>query len=173
MNVIINLNNADTLVKEYLERGKGLFNDGKIEKAFKDFNKAIFINNEYAQTYLVKAQAHIEMYEVEEAEKCIVQYLKLVPGDATGYWKLVDIHDLTGDFDKCLYYCNKLLENHGENAHIYLKKAEFLVLLNDFSKAIECFDICLKLSPNCYEALCGKENAQLSLCKNKMLPLYK
>ena len=132
MNVIINLNNADALVKEYLERGKGLFNDGKIEKAFKDFNKAIFINNEYAQTYLVKAQAHIEMYEVTEAEECVKKFLELAPGDPRGYLKLIDINDLTGDFDKCIYYCEKLLETHDENADIYLKKAEYLALLNDY-----------------------------------------
>ena len=128
----IALSNDEILVKEYIARGKGYFNDGNIKKAFKSFNKAILLNSEYAQAYLVKAEAHIEMYEVEEAEKCITQYLKLVPGDAKGYWKLVDIHDLTGDFDKCLYYCNKIIEKYGENSHICLKKAEFLVLLDDF-----------------------------------------
>ena len=169
----ITLSNDEILIKEYIAKGKGLFNDGEIKKAFKAFNKAIFLNSEYAQAYLVKAEAHIEMYEVEEAEKCIAQYLKLVPGDAKGYWQLVVLHDLTGDFDKCLYYCDKILESHEKNINIYLKKAEVLVLLYDFNKAIEFFDICLKIDPNCYEALCGKDHAQLSLCNSKMLPLGK
>ena len=120
MNNTINIRNDDTLVEEYLVRGKGLFNDGKIEKAFKTFNKAIFLNNEYAHTYLVKAQAHIEMYEVEEAQKCIKKFLKLVPGDPRGYLKLIDINDLIGDFDKCVYYCEKLLETQSNNVDIYL-----------------------------------------------------
>lgn len=165
--------NDDNLVKEYLERGKGLFNDGEIVKAFKDFNKAIFLNNQYAEAYLVKAQAHIEMYEAYEAEECINKYLKLVPGDPKGYWKLVDINDLTGDFDKCIYYCEKLLERDGENVSIYLKKAEFLGLINDYKRALECFDECLKLSPNFYDALCGKANVLLSLRnKKEALEIY-
>jgi tetratricopeptide (TPR) repeat protein len=127
----IDSSNDDTLVKGYIERGKGLFNDGEIEKAFKDFNKAIFLNNEYAEAYLVKAEAHIEMYEVQEADKCLKKFLKLAPGDRRGYLKLIDINDLTGDFDKCIYYCEKFLETQGENVDIYLKKAEFLALLND------------------------------------------
>lgn len=125
----INLNNNEALIKAYIERGKGLFNDGEIEKAFKDFNKAILLNNEYAEAYFVKAQAHLEMYEVEEAEKCITKYLKLIPDDPRAYWKLIDIHDLTGDFNKCLYYCEKLLEYDSDNSGIHLKRAEFLALL--------------------------------------------
>ena len=169
----INLNNNDTLAHEYIERGKGLFNDGEVEKAFKDFTKAIFLNNEYAEAYFVKGQAHIEMYEAYEAEKCIKKYLKLVPNDPKGYWKLIDINDLTGDFDKCVYYCEKLLESDGSNANIYFKKAEFLALLNDFRKALECFDECLKLCPNFYDALCGKASMLLSLHnKNEALEIY-
>ncbi|MBZ9622801.1 hypothetical protein G9F71_008045 [Clostridium sp. FP2] len=169
----INLNNNDTLAREYIERGKGLFNDGEIEKAFKDFDKAIFLNNEYAQAYLVKGQAHIDMYEACEAEKCIKKYLKLVPGDAKGYWKLIDIHDLTGDFDKCVYYCEKLLEMDASNINIYFKKAEFLALLNDFREALECFETCLNLCPDFYEALCGKASMLLALRnKKEALEIY-
>lgn len=169
----INLNNNDTLAREYIERGKGLFSHGEIEKAFKEFNKAIFLNNEYAEAYLVKGQAHIDMYEVCEAEKCIKKYLKLVPGDPKGYWMLIDIHDLTGDFDKCVYYCEKLLESDGLNIDLYFKKAEFLALLNDFRRALECFDICLKLYPDFYEALCGKASMLLSLRnKKEALEIY-
>ncbi|MGH4122166.1 MAG: tetratricopeptide repeat protein [Clostridium sp.] len=168
----INLNNDD-LVREYIERGKGLFNDGEIEKAFKEFNKAIFLNNEYAQAYLVKGQAHIDMYEVCEAQKCIKKYLELVPGDAKGYWKLIDIHDLTGDFDKCVYYCEKLIQNDSSNVDIYFKKAEFLALLNDFRSALDCFDICLELCPDFYDALCGKANMLLTLRnKKEALEIY-
>ncbi|MBZ9607048.1 hypothetical protein G9F73_004275 [Clostridium estertheticum] len=167
MKTSIRLSDDETLIKEYIERGKGLFNDGKIEKAFKNFNKAIFLNTEYAQAYFVKAQAYIEMYEAYEAEKCINKYLQLVPGDPKGYWKLIDINDLTGDFDKCIYYCEKLLEADKQNTNIYLKKAEFLAIINDFEKALECFDESLKLSPDFYDALCGKGSALLSLHKGK------
>ncbi|MBU3143375.1 lipopolysaccharide assembly protein LapB [Clostridium sp. CF012] len=169
----ISLNNNEDLAREYIERGKGLFNDGEIEKAFKEFNKAIFLNNEYEAAYLVKGQAHIDMYEAYEAEKCIKKYLKLVPGDPIGYWKLINIHDLTGDFDKCVYYCEKLLEGDSSNIDIYFKKAEFLALLNDFRRALECFDICLKLNPYFYEALCGKASMLLSLHnKREALEIY-
>ena len=159
----INLINDELLIKEYIERGKGLFNDGETQKAFKNFNKAILLNNKYALTYLVKGQAHLELYEVEEAEKCLRIYVKLVPKDPKGYWKLIDIHDLTGEFDKCIVYCNMLIENDYKNPIIHMKKAEFLALLNSFEQAINCFDICLKLDPNFYDAICGKASALLSL----------
>jgi tetratricopeptide (TPR) repeat protein len=167
MNNSIKSINDETLIKEYIERGKGLFNDGEFEKAFKNFNKAILLNNECAEAYLVRAQARIQMYEVEEAEKDITKYLELMPNDPKGYWKLIDIHDLTGDFDRCIYYCEKLLESNGENANIHLKKAEFLALLYEFKEALKCFDICLKLIPNFYDALCGKASALLSLHNKK------
>ena len=169
----INLISDDALVKQYIERGKGLFNDGKIEKAFRNFNKAIFINNKCSEAYFVKAQAHIKIYEVDDAENCMKNYLKLVPDDPKAYWKLIDIHDLTGDFDKCIYYCEKLLENDDKNAMVHLKKGEFLAILNDFKKALDCFDSCLKLSPDFYDALCGKASVLLSLHnKDDALKMY-
>jgi len=157
----------ETLIKEYIEKGKGLFNDGEIEKAFKNFNKAILLNNNCAEVYFIKAQAYIELYETCEAEKCIKKYLSLVPNDPKAYWMLVDINDLSGDFDKCIYYCEKLLENDKKNVNIYLKKAEFLAILNDFNRALECFNFCLKLSPGLYDALCGKARTLFSLHNNK------
>jgi len=169
----IKLSNDETLVKEYIERGKGLFNDGDIQKAFKNFNKAILINNLCAQAYFAKADAHLELYEVDDAEKCIGNYLKLVPDDPKAYWKLIHIHDLTGDFDKCIYYCEKLLITDSQNEVIHLKKAEFLAITNDFKKALECFDFCLNLNPNFYDALCGKASTLLSLHnKKEALNLY-
>jgi tetratricopeptide (TPR) repeat protein len=163
----IKSNNDETLIKEYIERGKGLFNDGEFEKAFKSFNKAILLNNHCAEAYLVRAQARIEIYEVEEAQRDLKKYLELMPNDPKGYWKLIDVHDLTGDFDICIYYCEKLLEHDGENGNIYFKKAEFLALIYEFKEALECFDTCLKLIPNFYDALCGKASALLSLSNKK------
>ena len=169
----INSKNNDNLAHEYIERGKGLFNDGEIERAFKDFNKAIFLNNEYAQAYLVKAQAHIEMYEVEEAEKCIKKYLQIVPNGPKGYWKLIDIYDLTGDFNKCVFYCEKLIQCDVSNVSVYFKKAEFLAILNDFRNALECFEQCIKLIPDFYDAICGKASMLLSLRnKKEALEIY-
>jgi tetratricopeptide (TPR) repeat protein len=169
MKNIIKSKNDETLVKEYIERGKGLFNDGEYKKAFKDFNKAILLNSEYSQTYLVKAQAHIALFEVDEAEICMNNYLKLNPYDPKGCFKLIDIHDLTGDFDKCVYYCDKLLEIDDENLNIHLKKAEFLTLLYDYEGALKCFDTCLNLCPDFYEALCGKAKILLSLQNKKVM----
>ena len=169
----INLISDETLVKGYIERGKGLFNNGEIDKAFKNFNKAIFLNNKYADAYFVKAQAHIEIYEAFEAEECIMKYLKLVPDDPLGYWKLIDINDLTGDFDKCIYYCEKLIQTDDKNANMYFKKAQFLAIINNFKEALECFNICLTLSPCFYDALCGKAKVLFSLHnRNTAIDVY-
>jgi tetratricopeptide (TPR) repeat protein len=155
MNNSFNLSDDDTLVKEYLERGKGLFNDGETERAFKDFNKAILINNEYAEAYFVKAQAHLEMYEVEEAEKCIMKYLKLVPGDPKAYWKLVDIHDLTGDFDRCLYYYKKLLEIYRKAIEVdctksaaYFGKSEVYMAMGNSISALKFAEKAYQIEPD-------------------------
>ncbi|MBU3158403.1 hypothetical protein KPL37_01290 [Clostridium frigoris] len=173
MKNIIKLISDETLVKQYIEKGKCLFNDGEIKKAFKNFNKAILLDNEFPDSYFVKTQALIEIYEVDEAEKCIKEYLRLFPSDPNAYWKLIDINDLTGNFDKCVYYCEKLLEDDNQNALIYLKKGEFLAILNDFEKALDCFNFCLKLCPNFYNALCGKASVLLSLSnKKEALELY-
>jgi len=169
----IKLIDDEVLIKEYIERGKRLFEDRQFEKAFRYYNKAILLDNEYAETYFVKGHAHLQRFEAEEAESCLKMHLKLAPNEPKGYWKLIELHDLTGDFDKCIYYCEKLIEMDPTNSKTYLKKAEFLALLNDFNEAIKCFDICLKLDSNFYDAMCGKASALLSLRNKKdALALY-
>lgn len=54
-----------------------------------------------------------------------------------------------------------------------MKKGEFLAILNNFTEALDCFNVCLKLNPAFYDAICGKANVLLSL-SNKVgaLQLY-
>ncbi|WP_242947002.1 tetratricopeptide repeat protein [Clostridium haemolyticum] len=67
-----NLKSYETLehnIINYISKGKKLFENNKIHKAFEMFDKALELNNDYAEIYLAKGEAYIQMFELSEAKK--------------------------------------------------------------------------------------------------------
>ena len=149
-----------------VEKGKKLFEKNEIKEAFKVFEEAINLDENYAETYIVKAEAHIGMYEMEEACQCIKKYLTFVPKSKRAYLDLIEIYDATAEFEKAIFYCNELLKEDNKNAELYFKKADFYDMLGENEEALNCCDDCLKLKPDYYDALCLKGSLLNALDRN-------
>ncbi|MEW9097272.1 MAG: tetratricopeptide repeat protein [Clostridiaceae bacterium] len=167
MKKLVAKNNLEDEVKTLIKAGKELFENNKVQEAFQNFNEAIKLDNNYADTYLIKGEAHIAMYEIEEAEECIKTYLRLNPQSKRAYLNLIKIYDMAACFDKCIYYCDKLIKLEDENAELYFKKAEFLTMLGDIENALNCCNLSIQLNQTSYEAICLKGNLLYSLGKDK------
>ena len=142
------------------------FEKNEIKEAFKVFEEAINLDENYAETYIVKAEAHIGMYEMEEACQCIKKYLTFVPKSKRAYLDLIEIYDATAEFEKAIFYCNELLKEDNKNAELYFKKADFYDMLGENEEALNCCDDCLKLKPDYYDALCLKGSLLNALDRN-------
>lgn len=155
-NIKVYGNTDKVKAKEYLKKGKKLFEKNKVKQAFKNFDKAIELDEDYDEAYLVKGEANIEMFELDKAEKCIKKYADLVQDKKRAYLDLIEIYDGKAEFESAIEYCDKLLCKDPKNIDLYLKKAEFFKYLGYIQKSLECYNTCIKLNPNLYEALCDK-----------------
>jgi tetratricopeptide (TPR) repeat protein len=156
MEIKLNEENANEAVFELLRNGLDLFNNRKMDKAFEIFDSAIRMDPNCAEAHVVKGEALMGMFELEEAEECIRTYLRLNPGSSRAYRDLMDIYCEFGDFNNSLIYCNKLLETDGEDAFLFKRKAYFLSWLDEFDEALEFYDKAIALKPDFYDAVCDK-----------------
>ncbi|MBE6064929.1 tetratricopeptide repeat protein [Clostridium cochlearium] len=159
----IKINSLQEQIDFLLEEGEELLQNNKIKKAFKKFDAALNLNSNYPKTYLVKGEAHIEMYEMDKAEECMYKYLTFFPDDKRAYLNLIKINDERGYFEKALYYCDKLLNMESKNYKLHFKKADILNMLGNEEEALYYCNNCLKLNPYFYKALCLKGSLLNSL----------
>lgn len=173
MESCFNLDKENNEIIALIEKGKSLFEKNKIDEAFKVFEEATNLDKNYAETYIVKAEAHIGMYEMNEACECIKKYLTFVPKSKRAYLDLIEIYDATAEFQKAIFYCDELLKEDNKNAEIYFRKADFFDMLGDSEKALNCCNSCLEINPNFYEVLCLKGSLLNALDRNvEALEIY-
>ncbi|MCY6483540.1 tetratricopeptide repeat protein [Clostridium aestuarii] len=70
-------------------------------------------------------------------------------------------------FNKALHFCNKIIEKNKADFSLYYKKAYILTELGNLYDAIKCYNECLKLKPDYYEAYCQKGELLITLCNHK------
>jgi len=154
--------NRDAAAK-LLEKGQALYEDNKIDEAFKLFDRAIKLDPGYPESYLVKAEAHMGMMEMEEAHECIRTYLEFDPDSERACSDLMDIHYESGEFGESLACCDKLLAVRSGDPYLCAIKAYLLSHLDRVEESLQYYDRALAIKPDFYDACCDKASL-LSEC---------
>jgi tetratricopeptide (TPR) repeat protein len=156
-----------------LGKGQRLFEENHQVKAFEMFDAAIRLDPGYADAYLVKAEAHMEMMEMEEAEQCIKMYLKFDPESERACSDLMDIYYESGEFADSLAYCDKLLGINSRDPYLCAIKAYLLSHLDKVDESLEYYDKAIALKPDFYDAVCDKASLLSECgCHSESLEVY-
>lgn len=156
-----------------LEKGQALFEDNRIDEAFRLFNGAISLDPDYAEAYIVKAEAHMGMMEMEEAQECIRTYLKFDPDSERACGDLMDIHYESGEFGESLACCDKLIAARSSDPYLFAIKAYLLSHLDRVDESLQYYDRALALKPDFYDACCDKANLLSECgCHGESLAVY-
>jgi tetratricopeptide (TPR) repeat protein len=156
-----------------LEKGQRLFEENHHDKAFEMFDAAIRLDPVFAPAYLVKAEAHMEMMEMEEAEQCIKTYLKFDPESERACSDLMDIYYESGEFDESLAYCDRLLVSNSRDPYLCAIKAYLLSHLDKVDESLEYYDKAIDLKPDFYDAVCDKASLLSECgCHSESLEVY-
>jgi len=139
-----------------LVKGQSLFEENNHCKAFEMFDAAIRLDPGYAAAYLLKAEAHMEMMEMEEAEQCIKTYLKFYPESERACSDLMNIYYDSGEFEDSLACCDKLLGISSNDPYLCAIKAFLLSHLDKVDESLEYYDKAIALKPDFYDAVCDK-----------------
>ncbi len=107
----------------YQRKGQKLLVNGKPEKAYPYFEKALMLDDNPANIYNL-ALALLAMKRFDEAEKYLQKLLDLQPGNELGTLTLSEIYTWQREWDKAQALLNKLVELHpsNKNYHKYLQR---------------------------------------------------
>ncbi|MBP1744977.1 MAG: hypothetical protein H6Q58_1955 [Firmicutes bacterium] len=157
-----------------LIKGQQLFEENHIDEAFGLFEEAIRLDPGFAEAYLVKAEALMEMMEMDEAEECIKTYLSFVPESFRACSDLMNLHYETGEFDESLVYCEKLMGISSGDPFLCAIKAFLLSHLGRVDESLDYYDKAIALKPDFYDAVCDKASLLSECgCHSESLEMYK
>lgn len=157
-----------------LERGQQLFEENHIDEAFELFDEALRLYPGYAPAYLVKAEALMEMLDLEAAEECVKAYLQFDPESERACSDLMDIHYESGEYDESLACCDKLLGIRSGDPFLFAIKAFLLSHLDRVDESLEYYDRAIAIKPDFYDAVCDKASLLSDCgCHRESLEAYK
>lgn len=136
----------------YNSRGETYFEEGRLDEAIRDFNKALELNPRYAQVYNNRGVAHGRKGELDLAIFDLNKALELNPGYAEAYSNRGVAHSRKGQWDLAIADLNKALELDSGHHNAYNKRGAAYYEQGKYDQAIVDFNKALELSPEHAEA---------------------
>ena len=136
------------LVLAYEERGLCYYAIGRPEKALNDLNMAIALDADNHNAHFNKGLLLLEKRENGAALKNF-ENAYIIYGDSLDYLTyLAYTHLLLKNYPATIFYCNKLLDYNAEDHNGLLYKADALLAMSAYKKAIKCYAKMGRLHPN-------------------------
>lgn len=131
---------------EYLIRGEGYHKDGKVEKAIKEYNKALKLNPNNIDVYASRGTAYFFMGDLEKAIDDFVKVVQSKP-DADSYAALGAALAAGGENHKALEFLNAAINIKPQKPESYLSRGSIYYNLGEYAAAVEDYSAVIALQP--------------------------
>ncbi|MGE5860618.1 MAG: tetratricopeptide repeat protein, partial [Ignavibacteria bacterium] len=129
-----------TLVEQYHQQGIINYNNKEYEKAVKDFNKAIKLDNKYQYAYQNKSLALNILGKNDKALDAINKAIEIDPKDAWAYSQRGKIYIDMEDYEKALIDLNESIRLYDSDKWPYGNKSVALNALGKNDEALEAIN---------------------------------
>ena len=136
----------------YAQRASLFLEQGKLDPAFRDLNRALEINSEDAGLYVILADIYFVMGNKENSISALKKAIKLDPKSEIPLSKLSELYLLTGEYDKSIFFADRSLLIDVNNAEPYYYKGMSLLENYDTANAILNLKIASNLDTSNYSA---------------------
>jgi superkiller protein 3 len=147
--IISDSTNADL----YVERAKLYLQTDRIDRALRDVNQALSLNNKQLDAYLVLADIYYGMGQAESVLETLNKATELAPDDPRPQVKLAELHLLQRKLNLALGYTDKALALEGNNPEAYYVRGMVFLAREDTVSAMKNFMIARDQDENFFEAL--------------------
>jgi tetratricopeptide (TPR) repeat protein len=120
---------------------------GDLEKALQQFDKAISLKQPYFKAIYNKFNLLLGEGKLDEAIKQLEDVVQKYPDHADGYINLGVLAGRKGEIDKAIGYFDKAIALDGKDFDAYFKKGQMLVLQKRYEEALTCFRKALEIEP--------------------------
>ncbi len=138
-----------------LLQGSALALQGRIKEALAIFEKALTFSREKAAIYFNIGKIHLELSDLQKAEKAFRQTISENPRHQKAYIHLGSMSEQSGDLEKAVIFYEKAVEVNadspdGKNAlvSLYSVNAKVAMGLTKFEEAEKWFKAALEIQPN-------------------------
>jgi tetratricopeptide (TPR) repeat protein len=136
----------------YRERGRQLAEEGNLEGALLELNKAIEQNAREAETYLILSEINQSLEKHKEAIDFCQKALTYEPDNVSAWLRMADIYDEMEDYDNALQVLNYALQYGDKNPDIFYLMGYINAEKENFKSACEFMKKALQLNPEHEEA---------------------
>ena len=132
----------------YMDEGKRLYDEYRLDEAMVAFDNAIKLDGSKADPYYYKGVIFHSQNKYEQAIQQYDKVLKISPNDTDALlWKGKCLEKM-GKKEEALSYYNKVIEIDPENAYSYMFKGTLLKEQGKNTEAKSCIKMVLKLEPS-------------------------
>jgi tetratricopeptide (TPR) repeat protein len=143
--------------EQYIFRGVSRFYKHDLPSSISDYDKALSINPRLDYAIKCKAFSLTHMGKFDLAIECLNAAIKIRP--AGEYFDdLAENYSILGDNDKTIYFHEKAIEYSPNDARLFYNYGTHLGKYGQFEKAIEMFDIAIKIYPQYQDALYNRQH---------------
>ncbi|CAG9322369.1 unnamed protein product [Blepharisma stoltei] len=158
----------------YGHRGSALNRLGDGNEAWKCYDKAIQMDQNYHPEYFQFACILLEQESIEDALPYLDIAIRISPYEKQYYHKKGEIHEKINNIKEAINCLEKIIEIDPASDWVYNHIGELLLKHNKFSESIEYFNKSIKFKPTLASAYVGKGNALFrSNNKSEALKAYK
>ncbi|ADG13823.1 TPR repeat-containing protein [Methanocaldococcus infernus ME] len=140
----------------YLERGKVLYNLGRLEESLTCFKKCLEKCDCDTEALYYAGDVCVKLGKYDEAIEYLCKIIKINPCNIRALTKISKVLITIGKITKAKEFLEKALELNPKDPALYILYGIVLNKLGKYDKAIEYFDKALSINPNLVEAWNGK-----------------
>ena len=146
---------APRYVEGYLWRAKSYADQGRIEEALADAEKAAALDDQSWKSYMLCGIIRLMAEKVREAEADFVKAIRLDPSKLSAYSYLAKCNQAAGDYEKALTAAQKGIDLDHNYVDLYLDRGLAYYYMGLYQDAISDFTIVImrrnELSPSAVE----------------------
>ena len=133
---VISLDSDSSIVPlVYYNRGSAYQSKGEIDRAIKDYNKAIKLNPDYAIAYYNRGNAYQSKGEIDRAIKDYNKAIKLNPDNTSAYNNRGNAYQDKGEIDQAFKDYNKAIKLKPDLAIAYYNRGRCWLHLKNWQEA--------------------------------------
>ena len=137
----------DHVAAEYVELGKNLARQGKVDSAISYLRRAIAQQPNLVAAYLALGELLIKTGAVDRAIACYQGGLKQQP-DSELYFRLGNIYQAKQQWSQAIACYQKVIQHDPQNAVVYHELGEIFSKQENWSQAVTAYQQAIKLKPD-------------------------
>ncbi|MDY0076441.1 MAG: tetratricopeptide repeat protein [Bacteroidales bacterium] len=125
----------------------------RIDRALRDINQALSLDNKSVNAYLILAEIYYGMGQAESVQTTLVKAAEIAPNDPRPQVKLAELNLLQRNLNMALAYTDKALRMGNFNPEAYYVRGLVFLAREDTVSAMKNFMIARDQDENFFEAL--------------------